>query len=196
MEPETVEAGPPALIEAVVRVLTPPACREHVLGDLWERYRSPSQYLSDAMRTVPFVLASQIRRTVSAPLLAFQAISVFVTFAGPSLTPVRSAVAATLAAVAILAVRQAYRLEAPQWPKGPAMDALAAASGAVLFSILLQIAMPRRDVAPVAALDSGAGALLLVFFANVLWASRVSGRGEEPFRYTRSFVDRRSVIAG
>lgn len=37
----TLETRPPVLIDAVVRALIPPACREHVVGDLWERYRSP-----------------------------------------------------------------------------------------------------------------------------------------------------------
>jgi len=64
MEPKPrVEARPPALIEAAVRLLVPPAAREHVLGDLSERYVSPPQYLADAVRTIPFVLKSQIRRT-------------------------------------------------------------------------------------------------------------------------------------
>ena len=58
-----LEAGPPALIESAVRLLVPPVAREHVLGDLAERYSSPRQYLLDAARTVPFVVVSQIRRT-------------------------------------------------------------------------------------------------------------------------------------
>jgi hypothetical protein len=40
MEPESkLETGPPALIESIVQLLTPPASREHVLGDFHERYR-------------------------------------------------------------------------------------------------------------------------------------------------------------
>jgi hypothetical protein len=35
-------------MEALVGLLTPPACRDHVLGDLHERYSSPAQYLVDA----------------------------------------------------------------------------------------------------------------------------------------------------
>ena len=52
----TLETRPPVLIDAVVRALIPPACREHVVGDLWERYRSPWQFVLDAARTIPFVL--------------------------------------------------------------------------------------------------------------------------------------------
>jgi hypothetical protein len=39
-----------------------------VLGDLAERYAIPRQYLVDALRTVPSVVASQIRRTSVFPL--------------------------------------------------------------------------------------------------------------------------------
>ena len=35
--------------EAIVAVFVPPACREEVLGDLHERYRSPGQYGVDAV---------------------------------------------------------------------------------------------------------------------------------------------------
>ena len=62
-EPSKLEVRPPALVDAVIRLLIPPACREHVLGDLWERYTSPRQYVIDALRTLPFVICSQMRRT-------------------------------------------------------------------------------------------------------------------------------------
>jgi hypothetical protein len=58
-----METHPPKLIEAIVERLVPPACREHVLGDLSERYESPGQYMMDAVRTIPLVIASQVRRT-------------------------------------------------------------------------------------------------------------------------------------
>src|SRR5688500_1923195 len=58
-----MESRPPEVIERLVGLLIPPACREHVLGDLSERYSSPGQYVLDAMRAVPFVLASQVRRS-------------------------------------------------------------------------------------------------------------------------------------
>ena len=54
---------PPAALESVVGLFVPPLTSEHVLGDLAERYTSPRQYLLDALRTVPAVVISQIRRT-------------------------------------------------------------------------------------------------------------------------------------
>ena len=63
-----VETCPPKVIERVVQLLMPPASREHVLGDLSERYVSPRQYLVDALRTLPFVVVSRVRRTSNPPL--------------------------------------------------------------------------------------------------------------------------------
>jgi FtsH-like protein len=57
---------PSKTAEAIVAVFLPPSCREVVLGDLHERYRSPGQYALDAMRTVPMVIYSRITRTKSA----------------------------------------------------------------------------------------------------------------------------------
>ena len=63
-----VETCPPKVIERVVQLLIPPASREHVLGDLSERYESTRQYLVDALRTLPFVVVSRVRRTSNPPL--------------------------------------------------------------------------------------------------------------------------------
>ena len=54
---------PPAAMESVVGFFVPPLAREYVIGDLAERYTSPGQYWLDALRTVPAVVISQIRRT-------------------------------------------------------------------------------------------------------------------------------------
>ena len=73
-----METRPPEVIERIVRVLVPPVSREHVIGDLSERYVSPRQYLVDALRTVPFVIASRIRQTQHPVAVAF--ISIFLWF--------------------------------------------------------------------------------------------------------------------
>ena len=83
--PEEVETRPPELIEKIVGVLIPSACREHVLGDLYERYTSPGQYVSDALSVVPFIIASRIRRTFRIELFLAQASALYVAFAGASL---------------------------------------------------------------------------------------------------------------
>ena len=58
-----MKSRPPAAFESAVSLFVPPLTREHVLGDLAERYTSPGQYFLEALRTVPAVVVSQIRRT-------------------------------------------------------------------------------------------------------------------------------------
>lgn len=67
----------PPKLEAAVQFLLPPACREEVLGDLCEKYTGPGQYIGLAMRVVPFVIASRIRRTTDAQVLLMEALLVY-----------------------------------------------------------------------------------------------------------------------
>jgi hypothetical protein len=53
---------PPELAEDLVGWFLPPACREEVLGDLWESCKNPVQYTISALAVVPRVVVSQIRR--------------------------------------------------------------------------------------------------------------------------------------
>ncbi len=71
---------PPRALEAIVGFLTPPACREVVLGDLYERYRSPMHYISDAWYSVPCVVYSRIRRAADPGLLLMDAMLLYVSF--------------------------------------------------------------------------------------------------------------------
>jgi len=43
------------------RMLIPQTCREHVLGDLSERYTSLHRYMMEALDTIPLVVLSQLR---------------------------------------------------------------------------------------------------------------------------------------
>jgi hypothetical protein len=58
-----METRPPRLIEAIIERLVPPASRESVLGDWNERYASTPEYVLRALSALPFLVASQIRRT-------------------------------------------------------------------------------------------------------------------------------------
>jgi len=64
----------------IVALLTPPARREEVLGDLYERYKSPAQYAADAAFTVPLVVASQIRRTSDPGVVLLEALALYFCF--------------------------------------------------------------------------------------------------------------------
>jgi len=72
--------GPSRIVEAIIAVFLPPACREEVLGDLYERYRSLQQYSLDALRTVPLVIMSRIRRTADPQLVLIQAFTLYIAF--------------------------------------------------------------------------------------------------------------------
>jgi hypothetical protein len=71
---------PPRIVESIAALLTPPACREEVLGDLQERCTSPWGYFKDAFFAIPCVIASRIRRIVDPPVLLLQAIVVYLSF--------------------------------------------------------------------------------------------------------------------
>ena len=75
-----MSSGPSKIAEATVAVFVPPACREEVLGDLHQRYRSPGQYALDATRTVPLVIMSRIRRTANRQVLLMQAFALYESF--------------------------------------------------------------------------------------------------------------------
>ena len=75
-----MNSGPPKTVEALLAVLVPPACREEVLGDLHERYRSTRQYGLDVASTVPLVILSRIHRTADSQALLIQAFAFYVSF--------------------------------------------------------------------------------------------------------------------
>jgi hypothetical protein len=75
-----MESGPPKVIEILVWMVLPPACRESVVGDLRERYRSTPQYIRDAISSVPLVIVSRIRRTADPRLLLLEALTLYLAF--------------------------------------------------------------------------------------------------------------------
>jgi len=79
-----METRPPRLIEQAVGFFIPPVCREHILGDLYERYSSPVQYVLEALSTLPFVIASQVRRTFRLDLFVAEAAALYIAFGGAS----------------------------------------------------------------------------------------------------------------
>jgi hypothetical protein len=72
--------GPPRILEGLAKGLIPPARREEVLGDLYERYKSPPQYLGDLVSTLPFVILSRIMRTTHIRLLLMDALLIYGSF--------------------------------------------------------------------------------------------------------------------
>jgi hypothetical protein len=68
------------VIEKIVGIFIPPACREEVLGDLRERNDGVQLFLYDALRTVPFVIVSRIRRTTDSVVLLMEAFCCYISY--------------------------------------------------------------------------------------------------------------------
>jgi hypothetical protein len=140
---EAALSRPPALLERAVLLLTPPGAREAVLGDLCETYRCPSQYASDALRTLPFVIASQVRRNANLPVLGLQGFLMCFCldgFAGRG-SPAAHAAFLTIAALPALAVREAYRAGERQSSRRAMGEAVLVALALLLFCQSLSFGM-------------------------------------------------------
>lgn len=70
----------PKPLENLVRLLLPPASREHVLGDLRERYISPKSYLMDALSVLGPVIVSRIRRTTDLQVFLMEGLTIYLSF--------------------------------------------------------------------------------------------------------------------
>jgi hypothetical protein len=128
--------GPPEWLERMVLFAIPPAAREGVAGDLWETYQNPAQYAAAALATVPFVAWSQMRRNLNLPALILQSALIFLCFGG----------AATLGALPVLMLREAYRPITRPSPRRAIREAILLSCGAM---VLLLVSMslhscPRR----------------------------------------------------
>jgi hypothetical protein len=126
---------PPPWLERSVLFLTPAAAREAVAGDLWETCRSPRQYAAEALRTVPLVIASQMRRNLNLPALALQLVLVHVCAGGLA--------AAALAPVLML--RDAYQPAARPSHRMAVRQAVLVAFGGVVLIQTALIGPPLTD---------------------------------------------------
>jgi hypothetical protein len=77
-----MRSAPPKLIDRVLALLFPPACREEVLGDLYEACDSSGQYIREALCILPLVIFRRIRRSADPQLLLMQAAVVYLSFMG------------------------------------------------------------------------------------------------------------------
>ena len=155
MEPKTPKARPPALIDRAVRLLIPPGSREAVVGDLWERYSSPLQYAGEALRIVPFLIASQIRRNTNVPLLGIAAFTLFVSFGGfqvvgAAIDAPRWARAAVpvIAALLGLLLRDAYRASEQRPARRAGFDVATVIACVLLCEAVLAGLIAGRGLSP------------------------------------------------
>ena len=145
--------APPRLMEAVVRLLIPPVYREHVLGDLYERYTSPLQYVADATWSVPCVVASRIRRTSDPAVLLLEAFALYVSF-----------LAAGWALGGMMFLEQ---------QSGFVRLAIPTLIGVVALRLAVAYADPRKNTALKPLLDATLAVGIAVLSQAVLWLGEV-----------------------
>ncbi len=75
-----MEPGPSKVTEIIAGWLVPPACREEILGDMRERYRSGLGYFLEAVHVIPCVIYSRICRTTDNVVALMQAASMYTAF--------------------------------------------------------------------------------------------------------------------
>lgn len=139
MEAATLNT-PPAWLEKMVLALIPPGAREAVAGDLCETYGTPRQYAREALRTLPLVVLSQMRRNLNLPALLLQSGLVYFCL-GP--------ITASLA-VPVLLLNNTYQPITRPCPRRALRAAILVASAALVF---LQAASLTMGAAIHAGLD-------------------------------------------
>jgi hypothetical protein len=190
-----METRPPEMIARLVRVLVPPASREHVLGDLQERYVSPRQYLWDALRALPFIIASRLRRTTHpVGLLLAGAFFYWAVFWGNFQEHWRAALIPTLISLVVLALRDVYRDVTPKWFRAVAVD-MAIAASAVLLSQAMLAATGSELLLTRATLQVGFPfGFVIVFFAR--WQTPTGFHQPPGFARSVSMQELRTEIVG
>lgn len=149
-------SGPPKAAEAIVAVLLPPACREEVVGDLHERYRSLLHYCIDAITTIPFVIGSRIRRTSDPQIVLIQAFSLYFAFVAAAWFKeraflslhgclVRLAIPAGVALIGLV-LEDAYAAPGPRTSRGLARGPLVGVGMAMIADGAFRWLHPRLAV--------------------------------------------------
>jgi hypothetical protein len=155
------------VIEKIVGILIPPACREEVLGDLRERNEGVQLFIYDALRTIPLVIVSRIRRTTDSVVLLMEAFCCYVSFlavaivAQPAMLAsreglLRLAIPGTIA-LGVLVIADAYANPRKRSVLRPVL-AVALAFAGVFLAHVIHPLLPGRMLA----IGSGMSMLLLL----------------------------------
>jgi hypothetical protein len=184
-----MKPAPPKAVETVVGILIPPSCREHVLGDLHERYQSPGQYLGDVLSTVSSVIVSQIRRTTDPQVFLMGACALYASFLGAAWISegisflnaqagfVRLAIP-VLTALFTLLLANAYITVETSARYAPILKPALAIAFAFLSQAILRAVNPELSIpVPIMTFGGGVGVLLLATL-GVLFPQRTSGLRE------------------
>jgi hypothetical protein len=146
-------AYPPQIVEDAVGWCLPSACREEVLGDLYERYANAAQYAVSALTVAPRVILSQVRRNTDARVFLATSCAICYSFAAGSpdfslhsdpLTLLRLAIPA-VAALLVLLLRNGYAESESRRLRAITLD-VAVAMGIAAFTQLVLMAALRSDL--------------------------------------------------
>jgi hypothetical protein len=151
-------AHPPEIVEDAVGWFLPPACREEVLGDLYEQYASAAQYAFNTLMVVPRVILSQIRRNTDARTFLATGCAICYSFAAgsadsslrdfplhaDSLTLLRLAIP-TVAALLVLLLRNGYADSETRRLRAITLD-VAVAMGVAAFTQFALLVTMRPDL--------------------------------------------------
>lgn len=155
------------MIEKLVGIFIPPACREEILGDLRERNEGIQLFIYDALRTVPLVIVSRIRRTTDSVVLLMEAFCCYVSFLAVAMVADRAMIGTQegllrlaipgAIALAVLVVADAYANPRKKSALRPVL-AVALAFAGVFLAHLLHPLLPPMMLA----VGSGMSMMLLL----------------------------------
>jgi len=205
--------APPPLLVAVVERLLPPDAREAVLGDLWERYRSPMHFAAQAGAVLPFLVFARVLRRSSWSILGLQAFLLFACLGGFALPRGDAAVPMwaraalpTLCAFLALVWHDAYRgtrTDGPPhaiWGEAVAVILGIGLSQMLTIALVAMAELPARWVLPLPALLTAVGALPAIYVLRAgSWlkvAGQPSARADlaEDYERFRTRVRRRNRL--
>jgi hypothetical protein len=182
---------PPKYLEKLLHWLLPPACREHVLGDLQERSASPKSYVLDALSVLIPVVVSRIRRTTDIQVFLMEAITIYMSFAmaawylGERAGFIRLTIPAGVTVVCLLFCN-AYSSAERKRPLTPVLQS----AGSLSVALLSQSAFFNNHwpVPPSVLLYGSALALLLLSPLRTFFPHRIHQLQKQPVA-AASFVD-------
>lgn len=148
---ETPDAGKNGFAHRLVRWLTPPANREEFLGDLAERDLPTGRYVREALRALPFLVFSRIRRTTNpVGALVIGAFMWFAMFWGPQQPHPLAGLIPTLVVLAAFALCDAYRSPAAfsRWARACLVDIVLVGLAVLACQGVLALLAPQMLLKP------------------------------------------------
>jgi hypothetical protein len=170
------------LLVTIFGWLLPPACREHVLGDLQERAKSRWQFVKEATSVLAPVIVSRIRRVTDAQVVLMQALAVYISFVAAAWYSgensflyqqaglIRLAVP-TAVSIAVLLLCAAYAHPERQSVWRPALHAAISIAAGLLGQALVFDTWPNFAVPLLVLLEGGSIAVVLVSTLQMLFPS-------------------------